>query len=81
MRKHTDSAITEYHEDGSWTTTIVETNYPATRGQKAAAWAGLGSIFVLPFVPVVALVISEKLEERREKRRDKKSQSETTTED
>lgn len=69
MSKHTDSQIVEYNEDGSWTTTTIETEYPMTRGQKAAAWGALGGIAVLPFVPVVAMVMLEKIEERREARR------------
>lgn len=75
MRTHTDSSIIEYHEDGSWTTTTTVTEHPATTAQKAVAGGVLAAVCVAPFVPVLLLVCSSKLEKRREAKR-LKSQSE-----
>lgn len=72
-RTHTDSSIIEHHDDGSYTETTVITHLPATRSQKIAAWSGVGAVLVLPFVPVVAIVLQEKFEARREARRAKKN--------
>jgi len=66
---HTDSSVIDHHEDGSWTETTVITHYPASKAEKALAWSGVGVVLLAPFVPLVMLTVSEKLEARREKRR------------
>ena len=68
-RTHTDSTTVEYHEDGSWTETSTITHIPATTGQKAAAFAGLGVMCVAPFVPLLTVVALEKWEARKERKR------------
>ena len=65
-KTHTDSAIVEHHEDGSWTVTTVETHYPATRGEKAAAWTALGALCIAPFTPLIAIGVAEWWDRRRE---------------
>ena len=72
-RTHTDSAIVEHHEDGSRTVTTVETIHPATRGQQAAAVAGLGLLCVAPLFPLACLWAADKFEKRREAREAKKN--------
>lgn len=69
MPKHTDSATIEHHEDGSRTITTVETIYPATKKQQAAAWGAVGIIGLAPILPLLCLVGYEKWEERKERKR------------
>lgn len=69
MKTHTDSQIVTFNEDGSRTIEIVETIYPATKGQQAAAWRGvLIGISVLPLVPLAGLVLVDKIQERRDRK-------------
>jgi hypothetical protein len=70
---HTDSSIIEHHDDGSWTETTTITHYPATRGQKAAAWGALGVLAMAPVIPLAVIYGIEKFEEKREERRAKKA--------
>lgn len=72
MRNHTDSAIIEYNEDGSRTVTTVETIYPATKAQQAAAWTGLGAIILAPLAPLVLIAGLEKWEERKARKAEAK---------
>jgi len=65
MRNHTDSAIVEYNEDGSRTVTTVETIYPATKAQQAAAWTGLAAIILAPLAPLAIAVGLDRWEERK----------------
>jgi hypothetical protein len=69
MPSHTDSAIIEYNEDGSRTVTTVETIYPLTTKEKATAYSLLGGLLLAPFVPVIAIALSEKMAERRAARK------------
>lgn len=73
MAIYTDSEIIEHNEDGSWTTTTVVTQYPATPQQKAIAIAGLAALIVAPLAPLMGLYAVEKYEEHKEKRRNKKA--------
>lgn len=75
MRKHTNSQIVEVHEDGSWTTTTVETEFPATKAQKAVAGGALVAICVVPFVPVLSLIAADWRENRRLKREANKAET------
>lgn len=72
-KPHTDSCVVEVHEDGSKTVTTVETIYPATRAQQAAAATGLGLLIVAPFFPLVAIWANDKFEARRAARKAKKN--------
>ena len=72
MKTHTDSQIVTFNEDGSRTIETVETIYPATKGQQAAAWGALIGISVIPLVPLAAVVFVEKMEARRLKKDAKK---------
>lgn len=73
----TDSEITEWHEDGTYTTTVVYNGRPATRAEKAQAWGALGGLTLLAFAPVLCIPLIDKLEERRaRKRAAKKTESE-----
>lgn len=68
MSTRTDSSVIEYHDDGSWTTTTVYTEYPATPRQKAAAWGALIALGVVSLAPIPVMIIRERLEDRRQKR-------------
>lgn len=70
---HTDSAIVEYHEDGSYTVTTVETHQPLTTADKARAWAGLGALMVVAVSPAFLPYVVDKLDERRERKQAKKA--------
>jgi hypothetical protein len=74
-KPYTDSATIEHHEDGSWTTTTVETHYPATKKQQAVALGALGALCFAPFVPLVTVVVLEKVENRWNARKARKAQS------
>ena len=65
MRNHTDSEIITYNEDGSWTTKSEITTYPATPKEQAIALGILAGILVLPFVPLIALDVRDRIAERR----------------
>lgn len=72
MRNHTDSAIVEYNEDGSRTVTTVETIYPATKAQQAAAWTGLAVVVLSPLAPLALIVGIDKWEERKARKAEAK---------
>lgn len=74
MSKPTDSQIVEYNEDGSWTTTTVVTEYPATKKQQAAAIGVLGAMCVAPFVPILGLYAVEKWEARKLRKQEAKQE-------
>lgn len=71
---HTDSVITDYHEDGTWTTTTVITEREPTRAEKAQAWTALGGLTVVAFAPLLCVVIAEKYEARKERKAVKKAE-------
>jgi hypothetical protein len=75
-KPYTDSATIEHHEDGSWTTTTVETHYPASKKQQAVALGALGALCFAPFVPLVTVVVLEKVENRLAARKRRKAQTE-----
>jgi hypothetical protein len=65
MRSHTDSESITYNEDGSWTTKSEITTYPASRGQKAAAWTALGAICLLPVLPIAIVSFVEMVQAKK----------------
>lgn len=71
---HTDSITTDYHEDGSWTTTSVVTERPATTAEQAKAWGVLGALGVISFAPLICVVAAEKLDARRARKAAKKAE-------
>lgn len=74
-KPHTDSSQIEHHEDGSWTTTTVITEYPATRAEKATAWTALGLMTAAPILLAVAPIVKYKIEEKLDERRRRKSET------
>ena len=72
MPKHTDSCIIEHHEDGSRTVTTVETMYPVSKKQQAAALAGLTVIGLAPLLPIAYLAAAEKIATKRAARKERK---------
>lgn len=68
----TDSEIVEWNDDGSRTHTIVYTEYPLTTKQKVATSAGLVALCFAPVVPLLTVIVHEKITERLEKRRSKR---------
>lgn len=74
MSTHTDSEIVQYNEDGSWTTTTVVTEYPATNKEKAIAGTVLAGLLVAPFVPLIAYAVTDAWERRQERKAAKKAQ-------
>jgi len=73
-KPYTDSQTIEHHEDGSWTTTTIETHTPVTKKQQIAAAGVLGAVCFAPFVPLVTLVVLDKASERWERRKARKAQ-------
>lgn len=69
MSNHTDSQIVEHHDDGSWTTTTVVTEYPLTKADQAKAWGVLGALTLITCSPLFVVIARDKLETRREKKR------------
>lgn len=70
---HTDSAIVEYHEDGSYTVTTVETHQPLTKADQAKGWAALGALMVIAVAPATFPYVLDKMDERRERKAAKKA--------
>lgn len=67
-KAHTDSCTVEYHEDGTWTTTTVTTERPATTAEKAAAWGALGGLTVLSISPILIVWANDWRESRRRRK-------------
>lgn len=79
MAQYTDSQIVEYNEDGSWTTTTVVTNHPATPQQKALAVTGLVALIVAPIAPLLGLLAVDQYEKYKDNRRSRKAKLEAVT--
>lgn len=74
MSIHTDSYTSVHNEDGTITTTEVTTITPPTKKEKAVAFTALGGILLLPFVPLAADIVVEKVRARREARKARKAE-------
>lgn len=72
-RTHTDSITTEYHEDGSYTETSVQTITPMSKTQQGLAIGGVALLAVAPVLPLLALAALEKFEDKRQARKDRKA--------
>lgn len=75
MSTRTDSHTVEYHDDGTWTETVVNHGRPATAAEKRQAWIALGGLTALSLSPIAVMVLVEKWEDRKEKKRQAKLKS------
>jgi len=80
-KAHTDSCVVEHHEDGTWTTTTVVTERPATRAEQAGAWAAIGGLTLVTFSPVIVLWVSDWRESRRRRKEETKKPDLKSVED